>query len=123
MVINSKQHNILKGYNMLLYFAGSMIMHEPNEECIVDFWENGILRKLPVSSSNPNFIMAASQLRDSCIDKTGCGKIMREDFIRLFSGQGRPLAPAYESLYQNLSLIHISEPTRLGMISYAVFCL
>ena len=24
---------------------------------------------------------------------------------------------------ENLSLIHISEPTRLGMISYAVFCL
>ena len=23
----------------------------------------------------------------------------------------------------SLSLIHISEPTRLGMISYAVFCL
>src|SRR5450756_3150878 len=26
-------------------------------------------------------------------------------------------------LKQDLSLIHISEPTRLGMISYAVFCL
>ena len=25
--------------------------------------------------------------------------------------------------HPNLSLIHISEPTRLGMISYAVFCL
>src|SRR5450756_2689282 len=25
--------------------------------------------------------------------------------------------------YEDLSLIHISEPTRLGMISYAVFCL
>src|SRR5665648_1164115 len=25
--------------------------------------------------------------------------------------------------FMNLSLIHISEPTRLGMISYAVFCL
>ena len=24
---------------------------------------------------------------------------------------------------RGLSLIHISEPTRLGMISYAVFCL
>ena len=24
---------------------------------------------------------------------------------------------------ENLSLIHISEPTRLGMISYAAFCL
>src|SRR5450759_5854289 len=26
-------------------------------------------------------------------------------------------------LLEGLSLIHISEPTRLGMISYAVFCL
>ena len=31
----------------------------------------------------------------------------------------------FDTLYivQQLSLIHISEPTRLGMISYAVFCL
>src|SRR5450756_3142891 len=28
-----------------------------------------------------------------------------------------------ESGHLDLSLIHISEPTRLGMISYAVFCL
>src|SRR5450756_239553 len=28
-----------------------------------------------------------------------------------------------EYLVMELSLIHISEPTRLGMISYAVFCL
>ena len=28
-----------------------------------------------------------------------------------------------EGLAHHLSLIHISEPTRLGMISYAVFCL
>src|SRR5450756_2942721 len=33
----------------------------------------------------------------------------------------RPLTSATRLLY--LSLIHISEPTRLGMISYAVFCL
>src|SRR5450759_4449057 len=32
----------------------------------------------------------------------------------------RPSATAAASI---LSLIHISEPTRLGMISYAVFCL
>src|SRR5450756_2417157 len=29
----------------------------------------------------------------------------------------------YWNKEQGLSLIHISEPTRLGMISYAVFCL
>src|SRR5450756_1413404 len=39
------------------------------------------------------------------------------------------LASAKEDFYEKsvtsllLSLIHISEPTRLGMISYAVFCL
>ena len=31
--------------------------------------------------------------------------------------------PARLSAIHHLSLIHISEPTRLGMISYAVFCL
>src|SRR5659263_385936 len=36
------------------------------------------------------------------------------DASRLLQGLG---------LSQDLSLIHISEPTRLGMISYAVFCL
>ena len=30
--------------------------------------------------------------------------------------------PECQRVY-DLSLIHISEPTRLGMISYAVFCL
>jgi putative dimethyl sulfoxide reductase chaperone len=101
MDYNIQQHSILKGYNMLLYFAGSMIMYEPNEECIVDFWKNGILKKLPVSSSNPNFIKAASQLRDSCSDKTFSGKMLREDYLRLFDRQVLSLAPAYESFYKN----------------------
>jgi hypothetical protein len=41
------QKAILKGYNMLLYFAGSMIMYEPVEECVADFWSNGMLSTLP----------------------------------------------------------------------------
>src|SRR5659263_757464 len=38
------------------------------------------------------------------------------------SQQGPP-RKYYELTEEGLSLIHISEPTRLGMISYAVFCL
>jgi putative dimethyl sulfoxide reductase chaperone len=98
MEIDAHNHNILKGYNMLLYFAGSMIMFEPSEECIVDFWENGILKRLPVSSSNPNFVKAASQLRDSFNHHTTNGKTIREDYVRLLKGE-MSLAPAYESLY------------------------
>ena len=96
---NILNHNILKGYNMLFYFAGSMILHEPAEECIVDFWEKGILKNLPVSSSNPVFVNAASQLRDSFPDRTIFRRQLHEDYLRLFSKQAQALAPAYESLY------------------------
>ena len=92
-------YNILKGYNMLFYFAGSMIMHEPSEECIADFWERGILKNLPVSSANPNFVRAASQLRDSFADKTTFARLLHEDYLRLFTRQHPALAPAYESQY------------------------
>ncbi|MGE5420782.1 MAG: molecular chaperone [Chloroflexota bacterium] len=87
---------------MLLYFAGSMIMFEPNEECITDFWTKGILRNLPVSSCNPNFIKAAIQLRDSCNNNHDISeKSMHEDYQRLFNGGGNALAPALESIYRN----------------------
>ncbi len=98
------QKNLLKGYNMLLYFAGSMIMYEPTEECVVDFWSNGILKSLPVKSNNPRFFEASSQLRESCRDKTLCRKMLQEDFNRLFSGSGQPLAPPVKSYYTDSAL-------------------
>jgi TorA maturation chaperone TorD len=91
--------NILKGYNMLLYFAGSMIMSEPTDECVVDFWTSGTLKRLPVSSSNPRFIKAASVLRDSCTDRENCRKMLTDDFSILFAQNGLPLAPAQASNY------------------------
>jgi TorA maturation chaperone TorD len=103
--IKDKQHNILKGYNMLLYFSGSMIMYEPSEECLSDFWTKGILKNLPVSSCNPRFLKAAAQLRGSCEDKSICIKMMQEDFKRLFADNGDLLALPYESAYQHNNLL------------------
>jgi len=91
------QNTILKGYNMLLYFAGSMIMYEPSEECVVDFWSAGILDALPVSSRNPRFLEAAAQLRSSCENKRVCKSMLQKDFHRLFSGY--LLAPPVKSVY------------------------
>jgi len=93
------QKHLLKGYNLLLYFAGSMIMNAPTDECIIDFWISGRLIKLPVTSSNPRFLKAASSLRDSCTDKNRCKHLMSDDFFRLFEISGAPLAPAYASVY------------------------
>ncbi len=115
--MQNDQHNILKGYNMLLYFAGTMIMYEPSEECITDFWRNGIVQKLPVSSSNPNFIKAASQLRDSCKDELFCGKDLHEDYLRLFTRDELPLAPVYESFYNN-NVYRSKDPTQPGVTGF-----
>ncbi len=102
MEIRNQSRNVLKGYNLLLYFAGSMIMYEPNEECIVDFWQQGIIKKLPVSSSNPNFLLAAAQLRNACGDKEQCLNELRNDYNRLFSGNQGLLAPPYSSFYHEV---------------------
>jgi TorA maturation chaperone TorD len=102
----NQHHNILKGYNMLLYFAGTMIMYEPSEECLVDFWKEGILRKLPVSSLNPNFMKAESQLKESCTDKSSNTEAMCEDYNRLFKREIMPMAPYYESYYTDQASIN-----------------
>ena len=103
--LDKNKKNLLKGYNMLLYFAGSMIMNEPVEECVVDFWQKGLIKALPVNSSNPRFIEAASQLRKSCTDKATCLSILQEDFRRLFSASsGLPLAPPFKSAYTDTIL-------------------
>jgi putative dimethyl sulfoxide reductase chaperone len=93
------KENLLKGYSMLLYFSGSMVMFEPVEECITEFWRNGILKKLPVTSKNPRFIEAAADLRESCDDPSTCLKALRDDYLRLFTGAGTMLAPPYESVF------------------------
>src|SRR5450756_1913523 len=46
--------------------------------------------------------------------------LKKEDFQVLEDGKAQAIT-AFTTV--DLSLIHISEPTRLGMISYAVFCL
>src|SRR5450759_3282530 len=40
----------------------------------------------------------------------------------IFLPASYPCGSMHAPLFPRLSLIHISEPTRLGMISYAVFC-
>lgn len=102
--LDKNRKALLKGYNMLLYFTGSMIMYEPVEECVVDFWSKGILKALPVKSTNPRFNTAASQLRESCKDKTTCRSILQEDFNRLFSLSGSHLAMPVKSNYTDTFL-------------------
>lgn len=103
------EHNILKAYNMLLYFAGTMVMFDPSTECIKDFWTNGILKNLPVSSRNPRFIKAASQLRESITDSKSSYELMKIDYIFLFADQKDPLASPLESSFRKKSPIRLNK--------------
>ena len=51
------------------------------------------------------------------------GFTLEQPHYRLAAGKAPVTIRMGFILLQELSLIHISEPTRLGMISYAVFCL
>lgn len=93
------QHNVLKGYNLLLYFAGTMLMYDPSHECINDFWKQGILKGLPVSSKNPVFIKAASQLQQSVKDNNSTIEKMASDYSHLFGIKNMPNLLPLESRY------------------------
>jgi len=99
--VNNNQQNLLKGYTMMLYFSGSMVMFDPTTECVYDFWTKGIIKHLPVSSSNPDFIRAAGLLQESARRASNKSELLKEDFLRLFTGTGKPLAPPVESVYRN----------------------
>src|SRR5450756_2801208 len=74
-----------------------------DDECQVQLW--GLEAKIRTVKS------IGDKLERQQVSLAGCRDYSR-DSVR--EAVGRAL---------ELSLIHISEPTRLGMISYAVFCL
>jgi len=98
--VSDNQQNLLKGYTMMLYFSGSMVMFDPTTECVYDFWTKGIIKHFPVSSSNPDFIKAAGLLQESARRASNKYELLKEDFLRLFTGNGKPLAPPVESFYR-----------------------
>ncbi|HVN58755.1 MAG TPA: molecular chaperone TorD family protein [Bacteroidales bacterium] len=104
--LKTEEKNILKAYNMLLYFSGTMIMWDPSTECIQDFWKQEILKKLPVTSGNPRFMFAASALRESVDDPGSSYEMMMADFGSMFAEGGSLTAPPVES--------RIREATSVG---------
>src|SRR5665648_1130303 len=62
--------------------------------------------------------------KENTVIATGGGTLLSSDNARMLGQRGQIICLYADSqTIYNLSLIHISEPTRLGMISYAVFCL
>src|SRR5450759_5589656 len=63
----------------------------------------------------PEVLMDGEHTLERCCEVTE--EVLRAVFHQLYTQR-----VMLEGMILKLSLIHISEPTRLGMISYAVFC-
>src|SRR5450759_5215980 len=83
-----------------------------------------LVLRAAVAAARANLPLATATLANlaahSPAISTPWSPVARSLFVDLLAA-GPGLIPVWEGL--DLSLIHISEPTRLGMISYAVFCL
>ena len=99
--INQENSDILKGYSMLLYFAGSFILNEPSEDCIKDIAGSDLFKKMPIKSKNPNYIMASSFLNNINKNSVQDYDEILADYLTLFGISGHAQAPPYESFYSN----------------------
>jgi len=106
---NEIDTNFLAAYNLLLSFAGSFILSEPQKNCINDLIEKDLFKKLPLESDNPRFICAAAQLRKIDPDHALDYDEIINDHLELFGGKGRAPAPPYSSVY--MSKDHIMNDT------------
>src|SRR5450756_3092475 len=85
------------------------------------------------AKKRPAVLRGAPGLREEALGVAARGAVvggraehpakLGEALLALHAPHDRDGAAGFRVGLLDLSLIHISEPTRLGMISYAVFCL
>src|SRR5450756_2102968 len=96
--------------------------------CGVQGLQNGSISCIGVPGAVPSGIRAvlaenvATVLMDLEV-ASGNDQTFTHSPIRNTARMLMQFLPGTDFIFSGLSLIHISEPTRLGMISYAVFCL
>ena len=80
--------------------------------------------KLTLSSSDLESTMTSEiEIESTSTDKIAISAKLLTDILKTFSEQPLTFSKTDNNTIEILSLIHISEPTRLRRISYAVFCL
>jgi len=94
-------NNFYTAYSLMLSFAGSFILYEPQSGCINDLIDMKLFKSLPVESDNPKFILAASYLRKINGEQPLDYDEIINDHLELFGGKGEAFAPPYGSVYMS----------------------
>src|SRR5450756_1937243 len=109
--------------NHLVSSGSEGFLCEPNEPGAADDWTRNCgegVDELAISKLRSIDVMSYHLYPDSWSKDLAWSTDWIKEHIKLAKQIAKP---SMLGEYGWLSLIHISEPTRLGMISYAVFCL
>ena len=89
---------LLQAYTALFLFLGGSVSMAPAESGLPNLCDAGLLRKLPVSSSNSTFNQASLLLRSPCPYKLQCDHTVTQNYSSLFEAQeGARAFPAASS--------------------------
>lgn len=84
---------LLQAYNAMFQFLGGSVALDPGESGLPHLCDAGLLRNLPVSSSNAMFEQASLLLRSPCPFKQQCRNTVGENYASLLGGKA--IAEAY----------------------------
>ncbi|MCU0458793.1 MAG: molecular chaperone TorD family protein [Bacteroidales bacterium] len=79
---------LLQAYTALFLFLGSSVSMTPGESGLPHLCDRGLLRNLPVSSSNSRFALASRLLRSPCPLKHQCQLAVGDNYRSLLVGGG-----------------------------------
>src|SRR5665648_375544 len=119
---NSQYKNFMSCEAMAIAELSGNWIREPSDALLigsyVHSWQEG--RRREFISEHPEMFKKSKELLKKFVDADKMIKTLEGDPFVMYVLEGQKEVILTDKC---LSLIHISEPTRLGMISYAVFCL
>ncbi len=81
---------LLQAYTALFLFLGSSVTLTPHESGLPHLCDRGLLRNLPVGSTNEKFARASRLLRSPCPVKSQCRMAVGENYMMLLGDGSNP---------------------------------
>ncbi len=107
---------MLTGESLLLGVLGKMIYTSPERDWLEDLVQGDLFSEIPFAENQPLVQKGFETMQAWCLEnKSGLSdhalQDLQQDFLRLFIGPGKVLAPAWESVYFSEDRLVFQEQT------------
>lgn len=112
----AEQIDLLTGESLLYGLLGRLLYQEPNHAWISSLYQENIFREAPFGMQQPHVRQGLAHLRDWGTLEDGLipeplFKDLESDYLRLFVGLGKVLAPPWESVHFSPERLVFQEET------------